>query len=149
MHFIGTMTEDPNQHLKWFLQLCETLKFNGITDDAIRLQLYPFSFIDNSFTWLDRHERLGLDGATGGALMNKTYVDAYDLIENMPRACEGDRTSFGKVQSSLENPTQEGNKKDTKDLQEEGLQNVVAKPKPKKVTESIDEPKAELNKEPY
>ncbi|KAA3484372.1 oligopeptide transporter 4-like [Gossypium australe] len=33
------MTEDPNQYLKWFLQLCYTFKYNGVTDDAIHLDL--------------------------------------------------------------------------------------------------------------
>ncbi|KAA3487069.1 gag-asp_proteas domain-containing protein [Gossypium australe] len=35
------------------------------------------------YNGLDAHARLGLDGATGGALMNRTYEDAYELIENM------------------------------------------------------------------
>ncbi|KAA3462883.1 oligopeptide transporter 4-like [Gossypium australe] len=51
--FRGIMTEDPNQHLKRFLQLCDTFKYNRVTDDAIRLRLFPFSLIDNAFSWLD------------------------------------------------------------------------------------------------
>lgn len=53
LQFRDTMTEDPNQHLKWFLQLCDTFKYNGVTDDAIYLQLFPFSLINNAFSWLD------------------------------------------------------------------------------------------------
>ncbi|KAA3482882.1 oligopeptide transporter 4-like [Gossypium australe] len=40
------MIEDPNQHLKWFLQLCDTFKYSGVTDDAIRLQ-FAFSWLDS------------------------------------------------------------------------------------------------------
>lgn len=36
LQFRGNMMEDLNQHLKWFLQLCDTFKYNGVTDDAIR-----------------------------------------------------------------------------------------------------------------
>ncbi|KAA3487494.1 RING-H2 finger protein ATL63 [Gossypium australe] len=42
-----------NQHLKRFLQLCDTFKYNDVTDEAIHLRLFPFSLIDNSFSWLD------------------------------------------------------------------------------------------------
>ncbi|KAA3473540.1 oligopeptide transporter 4-like [Gossypium australe] len=51
--FRGKITEDPNQHLKQFLQLCDTFKYNGVTNDAIRLRLFPFSLMDNAFSWLD------------------------------------------------------------------------------------------------
>ncbi|KAA3486810.1 myb-like protein D [Gossypium australe] len=47
------MTEDPNKDLKWFLQLCDTFKYNRVTNNAIHLQLFPFSLIDNAFSWLD------------------------------------------------------------------------------------------------
>lgn len=35
------------------------------------------------YNGLDTHARIRLDGVAGGALMNRTYEDAYDLIENM------------------------------------------------------------------
>ncbi|KAA3487610.1 oligopeptide transporter 4-like [Gossypium australe] len=47
------MTEDPSQHLKQFLQLCDNFKYNGFIDDAIRLRLFPFLLIDNTFSWID------------------------------------------------------------------------------------------------
>ncbi|KAA3487943.1 oligopeptide transporter 4-like [Gossypium australe] len=45
--------EDSNKHLKRFLQICDTFKYNAITDNAIRLLMFPFSLIDNAFSWLD------------------------------------------------------------------------------------------------
>ena len=41
--FAGLATENPNQHLKVFIQLADTLKANGATPVAIRLRLFPFS----------------------------------------------------------------------------------------------------------
>ncbi|KAA3480282.1 oligopeptide transporter 4-like [Gossypium australe] len=49
------MTEDPSQHLKRFILLFETFKYNWDTDDAIHLLLFPLSLIDNAFSWLDSH----------------------------------------------------------------------------------------------
>ncbi|XP_052478429.1 uncharacterized protein LOC128033971 [Gossypium raimondii] len=51
LQFRCTMTEDSNQYLKQFLQLYDTFKYNGVTDDTIRLRLFPFSLIDNAFSW--------------------------------------------------------------------------------------------------
>ncbi|KAA3488391.1 myb-like protein D [Gossypium australe] len=100
------MTEDSSQGLKWFIQLCDTFKYNGVTGDVILLRLFPFSLINNAFPWLDSHaprlittwdelagkflqngldvySRLRLDGAAKGALMNRMYKDMYKLIKNM------------------------------------------------------------------
>jgi len=44
--------EDPNLHLSIFLEMCDTLKLNGVSIEAIRLQLFPFSLKDKVKVWL-------------------------------------------------------------------------------------------------
>ena len=46
--FRGTGDEDPTMHLTNFQELCGTLKMNGVTDDAIKLRLFPFSLRDKA-----------------------------------------------------------------------------------------------------
>ena len=44
--------EDPNQHLKTFLQICNTFNIDGVTNDQIRERLFPFSLIGKAHQWL-------------------------------------------------------------------------------------------------
>ena len=46
--FGGSPIEDPNLHLSVFLEVCDTLKINGASTDAIRLRLFPFSLRDKA-----------------------------------------------------------------------------------------------------
>lgn len=55
--------EDPNEHLSRFLQMCSTFKVNCVSDDAIRLHLFPFSLkallIDGLHHLFGAQSRLG------------------------------------------------------------------------------------------
>lgn len=51
--FAGLPTENPNQHLKVFIQLADTLKTNNASPETIRLRLFPFSLRDRARSWLD------------------------------------------------------------------------------------------------
>ncbi|KAA3483571.1 Integrase-like protein [Gossypium australe] len=138
LQFRDTMTEDPNQHIKRFLHLSP--KF-------ITLQM-----LDNE---LDAHARSGLDAATGGALINRTYEDVYELIENMAvSSCQWPtkRHTYGQKQSTKpperSNPNEhnEGTKKDIDDLLEELLE-AINKLVLEEVAELAAEPEKELIKE--
>ena len=50
--FGGLQGEDPYAHILTFLNVCATFKINGITDDAIRIKLFPFLIRDKAQLWL-------------------------------------------------------------------------------------------------
>ena len=50
--FKGNVDDDPTMHLTNFMELCGTLKINGVSDDSIRLRLFPFSLRDKAKHWL-------------------------------------------------------------------------------------------------
>jgi len=50
--FRGSPMEDPNLHLSVFLEVCDALKINRGSKDAIRLCLFPFSLRDKARAWL-------------------------------------------------------------------------------------------------
>jgi len=51
-NFGGHPSDNPNVHFRKFLAKCDTIKLNGVTTDAIRLRLFPFSLRDRASDWL-------------------------------------------------------------------------------------------------
>ncbi|GKD89393.1 hypothetical protein Tco_1364900, partial [Tanacetum coccineum] len=52
--FHGLRSEDPNQHLKNFLKLVDTLDLNDDNRERMRLRLFQFSLHDQASNWLER-----------------------------------------------------------------------------------------------
>ncbi|GJS72761.1 zinc finger, CCHC-type containing protein [Tanacetum coccineum] len=52
--FHGLRSEDPNQHLKDFLKLVDSLDLDGENRERTRLRLFQFSLRDQASNWLER-----------------------------------------------------------------------------------------------
>ncbi|GJY54801.1 zinc finger, CCHC-type containing protein [Tanacetum coccineum] len=50
----GLRYEDPNQHLKDFLKLVDSLNLDGENRERTRLRLFQFSLSDQASNWLER-----------------------------------------------------------------------------------------------
>ena len=51
--FTGHPTEDPNEHMRRFLRMENTVKLNGVRPEVIKLHLFPFSLRDIAATWYE------------------------------------------------------------------------------------------------
>lgn len=53
VQFGGSPHDDPNEHITNFLEICDTFRSNGVSSDAVRLRLFPFSLRDKAKSWLN------------------------------------------------------------------------------------------------
>ncbi|KAL4367747.1 hypothetical protein GQ457_05G022960 [Hibiscus cannabinus] len=51
--FGGSPTGIPRQHLKSFLEICNSFKTHGVSNDVLKLKLFPYSLRDKAKTWLN------------------------------------------------------------------------------------------------
>ncbi|XP_056698040.1 uncharacterized protein [Spinacia oleracea] len=59
--FSGSPNDCPVSHIDSFLKKCDTMKINNVSDDAIRLHLFPFSLRDKAKEWLRDEGASSLD----------------------------------------------------------------------------------------
>ena len=52
IQFHGLPSENPNAHLTSFIKVYDTIKYNGVTEEALRLRLFPLSLSDRAKHWL-------------------------------------------------------------------------------------------------
>ena len=50
--FHGLPNEDPYAHLATYIEICNTVKIVGVPEDAIRLNLFSFSLVNEAKRWL-------------------------------------------------------------------------------------------------
>nr|GEZ03888.1 hypothetical protein [Tanacetum cinerariifolium] len=109
--FHGLPGDDANKHLDKFLHVTQSIKVNGVTDDALRLYLFPYSLTRHATAWFDRLLRNSINTfkqmakmflgkyfppslvtklrneitnfCQRGTFMKRRPEECYDLIENM------------------------------------------------------------------
>ena len=53
--FHGLPSENLNMHLTNFIEVCDTIKYNGVTEEALRLRLFLLSLGNRAKHWLTSH----------------------------------------------------------------------------------------------
>ncbi|XP_073060052.1 uncharacterized protein [Primulina eburnea] len=72
--FGGAATADPHLHLRTFLEITDMVKINGVSDEIIRLPLFPFSLRDQARSWL---QSLPLGSVTTWADLVTKFLSKY------------------------------------------------------------------------
>ncbi|MGM2984691.1 hypothetical protein, partial [Bacillus cereus group sp. BC60] len=52
--FDGIPPYDANRHIDKFLSVTQSMKINGVSDDRLRLFLFPHSLTGRASEWFDR-----------------------------------------------------------------------------------------------
>ena len=52
IQFHGLPSENPNAHLTSFIEVYNTVKYNGVTEEDLKLRLFPLSLSDQAKHWL-------------------------------------------------------------------------------------------------
>nr|GEX95425.1 reverse transcriptase domain-containing protein [Tanacetum cinerariifolium] len=88
--FHGLPGDDANKHLDKFLHVTQSIKVNGVPDDALCLYLFPHSLTHHATAWFDHFPRNSINTFEqmakmflGGTFMKRRREECYDLIENM------------------------------------------------------------------
>ncbi|GJW35506.1 hypothetical protein Tco_0058426 [Tanacetum coccineum] len=79
--FHGLRSEDPNQHLKDFLKLVDSLDLDGENRERTRLRLFQFSLRDQASNWL---ERLPAGSITTWEDLTTSWTRFKDLLQKVP-----------------------------------------------------------------
>ncbi|GJR50327.1 hypothetical protein Tco_1400848 [Tanacetum coccineum] len=74
--FHGLPGDVANKHLDKFLTITQSLKQNGVTNDALRLYLFPYSLTHHATAWFDRVSHL---------VLSLLLPSSYQLSEQMAK----------------------------------------------------------------
>ncbi|GKE46460.1 hypothetical protein Tco_1477718, partial [Tanacetum coccineum] len=58
--FHGLLGDDANKHLDKFLTITQSMKQNGVIDDALRLYLFPYSLTHHATAWFDHLSKISI-----------------------------------------------------------------------------------------
>nr|GEW24798.1 reverse transcriptase domain-containing protein [Tanacetum cinerariifolium] len=72
--FHGLSGDDANKHLDKFLHVTQSIKVNGVTDDALCLYLFPHSLTHHATAWFDH---LPMNSINTFEQMAKMFLEKY------------------------------------------------------------------------
>ncbi|KAL4302829.1 hypothetical protein GQ457_10G012960 [Hibiscus cannabinus] len=83
--FGGTPNENARQHVKYFLEICNSFKIPGDSNDVLKLKLFPYSLRDKAKTWLNNLQAGSLQSWTQlcrSFLAKFSYTNMTDHLRN-------------------------------------------------------------------
>ncbi|GKD38691.1 hypothetical protein Tco_1258898, partial [Tanacetum coccineum] len=145
---------DPNQHLKDFLKLVDSLDLDGENGERMRLRLFQLSLRNQASNWLERlpagsittwedlttnlifydhvsfHLKCEIDHAADGKLHNKNADESWEIIENLTlydHEGRNDTKQFVKLVKAISTPQSTSKTPDRRLLELEDQINFLLK----------------------
>ncbi|GJX78370.1 hypothetical protein Tco_0325181 [Tanacetum coccineum] len=81
--FHGLRSEDPNQHLKDFLKLMDSLDLDVANRERTRMRLFQFFLRDQASNWPERLPAGSFNCTADGKLRDKNAEESWEIIENL------------------------------------------------------------------
>nr|GFB84569.1 reverse transcriptase domain-containing protein [Tanacetum cinerariifolium] len=94
--FHGLLGDDANKYLDKFLHVTQSIKVNGVTNDAIGLYLFPHSLTHHATAWFDRLPRNSINTFEQ---MAKMFLGKY-FLPSMVTKLRNEITNFRQSQRS-------------------------------------------------
>nr|GEY64328.1 reverse transcriptase domain-containing protein [Tanacetum cinerariifolium] len=88
--FHGLPCDDANKHLDKFLHVTQSIKVSGVTDDALRLYLFPHPLTHHATAWFDH---LPSNSINTFEQMAKMFLDNY-FLPSMVTKLRNEITNF-------------------------------------------------------
>ncbi|GKA58376.1 hypothetical protein Tco_0757564 [Tanacetum coccineum] len=82
--FHGLWFEDPNQHLKDFVKLVDSLDLDGENRERTRLCLFQFSLRDQASNWLERLPAGSISTWEDLKFLSEAWTRFKDLLQKVP-----------------------------------------------------------------
>ncbi|GJW23132.1 hypothetical protein Tco_0033754 [Tanacetum coccineum] len=95
--FHGLPGDDANRHIDKFLEITQRMKQNGVSDDAIRLSLFPYSLTHHAIAWYDRLPRNSIHSLDD---MMRKFLSKYflpSMVIEQPMARSGTDLKMAKL----------------------------------------------------
>ncbi|KAL4283147.1 hypothetical protein GQ457_16G015010 [Hibiscus cannabinus] len=97
--FGGLTHEDARQHLRSFIEVCDSFRQQGVHEDVLRLKLFPYSLRDKARSWFNSIPsgsveswddlcrnfiiRMMLDASANGTLLDKSAEEAIEILDRL------------------------------------------------------------------
>ncbi|KAK9024821.1 hypothetical protein V6N11_064727 [Hibiscus sabdariffa] len=92
--FGGSHAENTRQHLKSFLEICNSFKIHGASNDVLKLKLFPYSLRDKAKDWQEDNEA-----------MHEAWEQYGDLFRHCPMHGLPEWTRVSIFYNSVNTPT--------------------------------------------
>ena len=91
IQFHGLPIENLNTHVTNFIEVCDTVKYNGVTKEALRLRLFPLSLGDKAKHWLTSQP---LDSIISWNALVKKFMTKFFLPSKIAQLVQEIKTLY-------------------------------------------------------